>query len=67
MPKTSKPYTERINGTQKEPLPNGGAYAIATFCDADGTPKPKSRAAVVIITEYDQDGKPLAISEFSND
>ena len=41
--------TERIDGV----TPNGGAYMVAFFRSADGTPAPKSQAEFVEITEYD--------------
>lgn len=44
--------SERIAG----PTPNGGAYSVANYLDADRNPCPKSEAALIEILEFDEDG-----------
>jgi hypothetical protein len=39
------------------PTPNGGAYSIASFFDADGQPCAKDDAVTVVIGEYDSADK----------
>lgn len=46
---------ERVEG----PTPAGGAYAIAMFMKANGTPCVKEHAEQMEITEYDKSGKVL--------
>jgi hypothetical protein len=46
---------ERTEG----PTPNGGAYAIAYFQDADGQPVTKDKAVKVEIVEFDASGKAI--------
>ena len=57
-----QPTTERIDATDDEPLPNGGAYAIVYYQDSDGTPVPKESALRVEAIEYRADGKELSIT-----
>lgn len=45
--------SERIDG----PTPNGGAYAIAYFRDADGKPCSKDMATNIEIVEFDENGR----------
>lgn len=58
MSKTS----ERIEGTEDDPLPNGGAYAIVYYQDVDGTPVPKEAALKIEVHEFDASDKPLQIT-----
>lgn len=46
---------ERTEG----PTPNGGAYAIAYFQDADGNPADKDAAVQAEIVEFDEQGNQL--------
>lgn len=48
---------ERLEGGD---LPNGGAYAIAYYQDADGTPVEKEQAVRVEVFEYDENDKPIS-------
>lgn len=43
-------------------LPNGGAYAILIFRDADGSPVEESAAIRIEAIEYNAADKPIAIT-----
>lgn len=43
-------------------LPNGGAYAILHFRDADGSPVEEEDAIQIEAFEYNASGKPIAIT-----
>lgn len=47
--------TQRIN----EKTPNGGAYSIAYFLDANGKSVDKTQAKKVEIVEFTKDGKEI--------
>jgi YD repeat-containing protein len=42
------------------PTPNGGAYAVASFMDADGNPVEQADATQLVIVEYDSADRMLA-------
>jgi hypothetical protein len=48
--------SERTDG----PTPNGGAYAVVHWRDADGNPTTKGRAVTAEIHEYAADGREIA-------
>ncbi len=51
--------SRRIDG---DDLPNGGAYAILHFQDADGSPVEEKDAIRIEVFEYTASGKPIAIT-----
>ncbi|HEY9697014.1 MAG TPA: hypothetical protein V6D10_07110 [Trichocoleus sp.] len=59
---TEQPTAERIDATDDEPLPNGGAYAICYFRDADGTPTTREEAMKIEAVEFNEAGKPIAMT-----
>lgn len=58
----TEPTTERIEPTEDEPLPNGGAYAIVYYQDIDGGPTPKGKALRAEVFEYSVENKPIAMT-----
>lgn len=48
--------SERHDG----PTPNGGAYSVANFLDAERKPCPKDRAKFIEIMEYDANDEVVA-------
>jgi len=50
---------EEISTRIDEPTPNGGAYSIAYWQDADGRPTAKDKAVAVEIHEFDDQGQPI--------
>ena len=40
--------------TRPGPTPNGGAYSVASYLDANGNPAPRNAATRVEIVEYDE-------------
>lgn len=59
---TQEPTTERIEPTDGEPLPNGGAYAIVYYQDIDGGPAPKPQALRAEVFEYSVENAPIAMT-----
>lgn len=59
---TQEPTTERIEPTEDEPLPNGGAYAVVYYQDVDGTPVPKTQALRAEVFEYTIENAPIAMT-----
>jgi len=53
--------TERIEATEKDPLPNGGKYAIVRYEGADGLPATKATATRAEIIEYSADDRPISL------
>lgn len=52
----TQPETDEMTLRADVPTPNGGAYSVAYFQDADGENVPRSRAVRVEIVEFAEDG-----------
>jgi hypothetical protein len=55
MPITTGNKKELTQARREGPTPNGGAYSIAYFLDANWKPVPRERAEVIEVIEFTQE------------